>query len=157
MRSKFFPELESRTPEDPPVEIKDPLPEKLRNSVVRQSAFNHTSETSQWAPPNSCLTCAFCFFIFSPLSVCGSQKETLHSDLVMCPLMAIITFAISASTVFIALQVSDARPAQSQNTPMGTKAELQVSNEDHKHMGTTPHQTSIFILAHLTPLGHVHR
>lgn len=34
------------------------------------------------------------------------QKEILHSDLVMCPLMAVITFAISASTVFIALQVS---------------------------------------------------
>uniref|UniRef100_A0AAY4A4V8 Pecanex-like protein n=1 Tax=Denticeps clupeoides TaxID=299321 RepID=A0AAY4A4V8_9TELE len=32
------------------------------------------------------------------------NQETLHSDLVMCPLMAIITFAISASTVFIALQ-----------------------------------------------------
>uniref|UniRef100_A0A8C1TN56 Pecanex-like protein n=1 Tax=Cyprinus carpio TaxID=7962 RepID=A0A8C1TN56_CYPCA len=64
VRSKFFPELESRTPEEPSLEIKDPLPEKLRNSV----------------------------------------KETLHSDLVMCPLMAIITFAISASTVFIALQ-----------------------------------------------------
>uniref|UniRef100_A0A8C2PKU8 Pecanex-like protein n=1 Tax=Cyprinus carpio TaxID=7962 RepID=A0A8C2PKU8_CYPCA len=61
IRSKFFPELESRTPEEPPLEIKDPLPEKLRNSV----------------------------------------KEILHSDLVMCPLMAIITFAISASTVFI--------------------------------------------------------
>uniref|UniRef100_A0A8D3D6M2 Pecanex-like protein n=1 Tax=Scophthalmus maximus TaxID=52904 RepID=A0A8D3D6M2_SCOMX len=64
VRSKLFPELESRTPEEPPVEIKDPLPEKLRNSV----------------------------------------KEILHSDLVMCPLMAVITFAISASTVFIALQ-----------------------------------------------------
>lgn len=34
------------------------------------------------------------------------QKEILHSDLVVCPLMAVITFAISASTVFIALQVS---------------------------------------------------
>ncbi|XP_028840045.1 pecanex-like protein 3 isoform X2 [Denticeps clupeoides] len=64
VRSKFFPELDSQTPEDPPLEIKDPLPEKLRASV----------------------------------------RETLHSDLVMCPLMAIITFAISASTVFIALQ-----------------------------------------------------
>ncbi|XP_053334236.1 pecanex-like protein 3 isoform X1 [Clarias gariepinus] len=64
VRSKFFPELESRTSEEPPLEIKDPLPEKLRNSV----------------------------------------KEILHSDLVMCPLMAIISFAISASTVFIALQ-----------------------------------------------------
>ncbi|XP_037543932.1 pecanex-like protein 3 [Nematolebias whitei] len=64
VRSKIFPELENRTPEEPPVEIKDPLPEKLRNSV----------------------------------------REILHSDLVMCPLMAVITFAISASTVFIALQ-----------------------------------------------------
>ncbi|XP_042354519.1 pecanex-like protein 1 isoform X1 [Plectropomus leopardus] len=64
VQSKLFPELENRIPEEPPVEIKDPLPEKLRNSV----------------------------------------KEILHSDLVMCPLMAVITFAISASTVFIALQ-----------------------------------------------------
>ncbi|KAL4648172.1 pecanex-like protein 3 [Arapaima gigas] len=64
IRSRFFPELQSRNPEEPSLEIKDPLPEKLHNSV----------------------------------------KETLHSDLVMCPLMAIITFAISASTVFIALQ-----------------------------------------------------
>ncbi|XP_075887565.1 pecanex-like protein 3 isoform X2 [Nelusetta ayraudi] len=64
VRSKLFPELENRTPEEPPVEIKDPLPEKLHNSV----------------------------------------REILHSDLVMCPLVAVITFAISASTVFIALQ-----------------------------------------------------
>ncbi|XP_023690197.1 pecanex-like protein 3 [Paramormyrops kingsleyae] len=64
IRSRFFPELDSRSPEEPPQGIKDPLPEKLRASV----------------------------------------RETLHSDLVMCPLMAIITFAISASTVFIALQ-----------------------------------------------------
>uniref|UniRef100_A0A8C5HND5 Pecanex-like protein n=1 Tax=Gouania willdenowi TaxID=441366 RepID=A0A8C5HND5_GOUWI len=64
VRSKLFPDLESRTPEESLVEIKDPLPEKLCNSV----------------------------------------KEIFHSDLVMCPLMAVITFAISASTVFIALQ-----------------------------------------------------
>ncbi|XP_069036469.1 pecanex-like protein 3 isoform X2 [Lepisosteus oculatus] len=64
IRSRFFPDLEARSPEEPPLEIKDPLPEKLRSSV----------------------------------------KEILHSDLVMCPLIAIITFAISASTVFIALQ-----------------------------------------------------
>lgn len=43
--------------------------------------------------------------VFS-LLVAPLQKEILHSDLVMCPLMAVITFAISASTVFIALQVS---------------------------------------------------
>ncbi|MGH0151046.1 UNVERIFIED_CONTAM: hypothetical protein FKN15_053419 [Acipenser sinensis] len=64
IRSKFFPELEIRSPEDPTVEIKDPLPEKLLNSV----------------------------------------REILHSDLVMCTVIAVITFAISASTVFIALQ-----------------------------------------------------
>lgn len=33
------------------------------------------------------------------------QREVLHSDLVMCVLIAILTFAISASTVFIALKV----------------------------------------------------
>lgn len=56
-----------------------------------------------------------CFLLpFLSFGVCNSdcdlllgpmQKEILHSDLVMCPLMAVITFAISASTVFIALQV----------------------------------------------------
>lgn len=40
VRSKLFPELENRTPEEPPVEIKDPLPEKLRNSVVKISAHS---------------------------------------------------------------------------------------------------------------------
>uniref|UniRef100_A0A8K9XLQ8 Pecanex-like protein n=1 Tax=Oncorhynchus mykiss TaxID=8022 RepID=A0A8K9XLQ8_ONCMY len=35
VRSKFFPDLLGRTPEEPPLEIKDPLPEKLHNSVVR--------------------------------------------------------------------------------------------------------------------------
>uniref|UniRef100_A0A7N5ZWT7 Pecanex-like protein n=1 Tax=Anabas testudineus TaxID=64144 RepID=A0A7N5ZWT7_ANATE len=39
-----------------------------------------------------------------PEKLRNSVKEILHSDLVMCPLMAVITFAISASTVFIALQ-----------------------------------------------------
>ncbi|XP_051900937.1 pecanex-like protein 3 [Pristis pectinata] len=64
IRSKFFPQLDNRNPEDPLLEIQDPLPAKLRSSV----------------------------------------REILHSDLVMCPVIAIITFAISASTVFIALQ-----------------------------------------------------
>lgn len=33
------------------------------------------------------------------------QREVLHSDLVMCVVIAVLTFAISASTVFIALKV----------------------------------------------------
>lgn len=33
------------------------------------------------------------------------QREILHSDLVMCLVIAVLTFAISASTVFIALEV----------------------------------------------------
>lgn len=92
VRSKFFPELESRTPEEPPLEIKDPLPEKLRNSVVKSTL-------------QMCVFFAVLVFFIYIYSL-YLQKETLHSDLVMCPLMAIITFAISASTVFIALQVS---------------------------------------------------
>lgn len=34
MQSKFFPNSEDKNPEDPLSEVKDPLPEKLRNSVV---------------------------------------------------------------------------------------------------------------------------
>lgn len=44
VRSKFFPELESRTPEESPLEIKDPLPEKLRNSVVLRT-FQYLSSS----------------------------------------------------------------------------------------------------------------
>ncbi|GCC41912.1 hypothetical protein chiPu_0025617, partial [Chiloscyllium punctatum] len=61
---QLSPQLDNRNPEDPLLEIQDPLPAKLKSSV----------------------------------------REILHSDLVMCPVIAIITFAISASTVFIALQ-----------------------------------------------------
>ncbi|XP_060711807.1 pecanex-like protein 3 isoform X3 [Hemiscyllium ocellatum] len=64
IRSRLSPQLDNRNPEDPLLEIQDPLPAKLKSSV----------------------------------------REILHSDLVMCPVIAIITFAISASTVFIALQ-----------------------------------------------------
>ncbi|XP_064359258.1 pecanex-like protein 3 isoform X2 [Dromaius novaehollandiae] len=64
IRAKFFPEFESRSPETPPAEIPDPLPEKLR----------------------------------------GSLRDVLHSDLVMCSVAAVLTFAVSASTVFIALK-----------------------------------------------------
>lgn len=38
-----------------------------------------------------------------------AQREVLHSDLVMCVVIAVLTFAISASTVFIALKVRVAR------------------------------------------------
>lgn len=37
------------------------------------------------------------------------QREVLHSDLVMCVVIAVLTFAISASTVFIALKVRAAQ------------------------------------------------
>ena len=34
VQSKIFPKTEEKNPEDPLSEVKDPLPEKLRNSVV---------------------------------------------------------------------------------------------------------------------------
>lgn len=34
VQSKMFPNSEDKNPEDPLSEVKDPLPEKLRNSVV---------------------------------------------------------------------------------------------------------------------------
>uniref|UniRef100_A0A670ZH93 Pecanex-like protein n=1 Tax=Pseudonaja textilis TaxID=8673 RepID=A0A670ZH93_PSETE len=64
IRTKLFPEFDNRNVDNPPVGVKDPLPEKLRNSL----------------------------------------REILHSDLVMCFIIAVLTFAISASTVFIALE-----------------------------------------------------
>uniref|UniRef100_A0A8C3SYH0 Pecanex-like protein n=1 Tax=Chelydra serpentina TaxID=8475 RepID=A0A8C3SYH0_CHESE len=64
IRTKLFPEFENRNVENAPAEIRDPLPEKLRNSL----------------------------------------REILHSDLVMCVVIAVLTFAVSASTVFIALK-----------------------------------------------------
>lgn len=75
------------------MEIKDPLPEKLHNSVVtkRNIAVIALNSLPVGTNKDRCLS---------------SQREILHSDLVMCPLVAVITFAISASTVFIALQVS---------------------------------------------------
>lgn len=45
------------------------------------------------------------------------QREVLHSDLVMCVVIAVLTFAISASTVFIALKV---RVAQATPPPPPT-------------------------------------
>ncbi|XP_048360438.1 pecanex-like protein 3 [Sphaerodactylus townsendi] len=39
-----------------------------------------------------------------PEKLCSSLREILHSDLVMCLVIAVLTFAISASTVFIALE-----------------------------------------------------
>uniref|UniRef100_A0A8C8S6Z7 Pecanex-like protein n=1 Tax=Pelusios castaneus TaxID=367368 RepID=A0A8C8S6Z7_9SAUR len=39
-----------------------------------------------------------------PEKLRGSLREILHSDLVMCVVIAVLTFAISASTVFIALK-----------------------------------------------------
>uniref|UniRef100_A0A8C7DU66 Pecanex-like protein n=1 Tax=Naja naja TaxID=35670 RepID=A0A8C7DU66_NAJNA len=69
IRTKLFPEFDNRNVDNPPVGVKDPLPEKLRNSL----------------------------------------REILHSDLVMCFIIAVLTFAISASTVFIALEVPKTR------------------------------------------------
>lgn len=34
MQSKIFPKADEKNPEDPLSEVKDPLPEKLSNSVV---------------------------------------------------------------------------------------------------------------------------
>uniref|UniRef100_A0A8C3RND9 Pecanex-like protein n=1 Tax=Chelydra serpentina TaxID=8475 RepID=A0A8C3RND9_CHESE len=42
VQSKIFPNSEDKNPEDPLSEVKDPLPEKLRNSVVSRLAFCKT-------------------------------------------------------------------------------------------------------------------
>ncbi|KPP68900.1 hypothetical protein Z043_112379 [Scleropages formosus] len=66
IRSKLVPSLECRAEDDSSSseEIRDPLPEKLRNSV----------------------------------------KEVLHSDLVVCTIASVLTFAVTSSTVFLSLK-----------------------------------------------------
>uniref|UniRef100_A0A8C4XDJ4 Pecanex-like protein n=1 Tax=Erpetoichthys calabaricus TaxID=27687 RepID=A0A8C4XDJ4_ERPCA len=52
----------------------------------------------------SCFMC-FCFFLFSFFMLfLISQKDILSSDLVVCVAAAVLTFAISASTVFLSLK-----------------------------------------------------
>uniref|UniRef100_A0A8C9VH77 Pecanex-like protein n=1 Tax=Scleropages formosus TaxID=113540 RepID=A0A8C9VH77_SCLFO len=66
IRSKLVPSLECRAEDDSSSseESRDPLPEKLRNSV----------------------------------------KEVLHSDLVVCTIASVLTFAVTSSTVFLSLK-----------------------------------------------------
>lgn len=44
MQSKIFPKTEEKNPEDPLSEVKDPLPEKLRNSVVSLSFLKYLKD-----------------------------------------------------------------------------------------------------------------
>ena len=101
VRSKLFPELEERSLETARAEPPDPLPEKMRQSVVSARSpgvqswgKGVLSHRWRWHP-------CWCFLTL--------QREVLHSDLVMCVVIAVLTFAISASTVFIALKVCGAQ------------------------------------------------
>lgn len=42
VQSKVFPNIKEKNPEDPLAEVQDPLPEKLRNSVVSNPLTFHT-------------------------------------------------------------------------------------------------------------------
>lgn len=46
MQSKIFPKTEEKNPEDPLSEVKDPLPEKLRNSVVSFCFYSHLKDVN---------------------------------------------------------------------------------------------------------------
>lgn len=90
IQSKVLPNIKDKNPEDPQSEVQDPLPEKLRASVVSHQPVAHFS--------------VFNFIVFNLLHVC-EQNERLQSDLIVCVVIAVLYFAIHVSTVFIALQV----------------------------------------------------
>lgn len=46
VQSKIFPKTEEKNPEDPLSEVKDPLPEKLRNSVVSFSFLQSSKDVN---------------------------------------------------------------------------------------------------------------
>lgn len=108
IRSKLFPELEERSLETARAEPPDPLPEKMRQSVVRGWSVGFQCwgrGLTGWGQP---LGDGHPCWFFPAL-----QREVLHSDLVMCVVIAVLTFAVSASTVFIALKVRAAQATPS--------------------------------------------
>lgn len=87
--------VESEEEEDEDSDCKDPLPEKLQSSMVRRILLKNKSKKRC-----SCVKCeaACCCRVL--------QKEILLSDVVACSVAYILTFAITASTVFLSLKVN---------------------------------------------------
>lgn len=85
--------------DDVPSENEDPLPKKLQSSVVRTIMVNNVHMKHVWS---DCLTVA----LFHFLSFFLFQSEILISDLVVCSMASVLTFAVTASTVFLSLRVS---------------------------------------------------
>lgn len=86
----------------------DPLPDKMRQSVVRGwrvGSWSWGGGLPGSGRPRGGRHPRWCLLAL--------QREVLHSDLVMCVVIAVLTFAISASTVFIALKVRVAWAAPS--------------------------------------------
>lgn len=99
IQSKVLPNIKDKNPEDPLSEVQDPLPEKLRASVVslRQRSRANTAVALHIAAKLNTVSNLV-------LHVC-EQNERLQSDLIVCVVIAVLYFAIHVSTVFIALQV----------------------------------------------------
>lgn len=99
IQSKVLPNIKDKNPEDPLSEVQDPLPEKLRASVVslRQRSRANTPVALHIAAKLNTVSNLV-------LRVC-EQNERLQSDLIVCVVIAVLYFAIHVSTVFIALQV----------------------------------------------------
>ncbi|XP_018604971.2 pecanex-like protein 2 isoform X2 [Scleropages formosus] len=115
IRSKLVPSLECRAEDDSSSseESRDPLPEKLRNSVVRRpvgtSAHNVSpqlalakSSGTKYASRGSLGHSAWSLQEKNLLLLL--QKEVLHSDLVVCTIASVLTFAVTSSTVFLSLK-----------------------------------------------------
>lgn len=97
IQSKVLPNIKDKNPEDPLSEVQDPLPEKLRASLVSQ--WNGAGRRSDIC---SCVKAVFIDLFPTLFNV---QNERLQSDLIVCVVIAVLYFAIHVSTVFIALQV----------------------------------------------------
>ncbi|KAL4640844.1 pecanex-like protein 2 isoform X2 [Arapaima gigas] len=89
IRSKLVPPLESGAEDDgsSSKNNRDPLPEKLKNSVVIRPVGTFLPSVK-----------------LQNAQIFRNKKEMLHSDLVVCAIASVLTFAITSSTVFLSLK-----------------------------------------------------
>lgn len=85
VQSKVFPNVKEKNPEDPLSEVQDPLPEKLRSSVVSNTCINLTDIDTN---THGLFSLEWCICVSLFLSLATERETTVRCDRVCrhcCP------------------------------------------------------------------------